>query len=47
VVDGRSLEPLCCIFSSAEEDAVDLEAGAEGAELVFLQFPSKTAGLLA
>ena len=39
-------EPLCCIFSPQDETPVELVAGPDGAELVFLQFPIATAGLL-
>ena len=44
---GALYEPLCCIFSPNEEAPLELAAGPDGATVVFLQFPSAAAGLLA
>ncbi len=39
VCDGTEYEPLCCMFSNAQEGPLTLQAGLAGAEIVFLQFP--------
>lgn len=44
---AEQYEPLCCIFSPQDEAALELLAGPDGAEVVFLQFPVAAAGLLA
>jgi len=42
VHEGKILDRLAALFVSADEKALDITAGAEGGEVLVLQYPRST-----